>query len=101
MFFLQCIEKNVAPEDDSDLLLHYDKDQDSSPFLAAGRYEAAARFSSAQIGSRAGRDLVEVRYYVANKPESMRVKIYGAQSSTAPGSLLYSAEVTAATQAHS
>ncbi|MEK7728009.1 MAG: hypothetical protein AAB354_06305 [candidate division KSB1 bacterium] len=98
--FLRCTENTLGPVSGEEALLHYDKDQDSSPFLAAGRYEAAARFTSTQIGNRTGRDLAEVRYYVANKPESMRVKIYGAQSSAAPGSLLYSADVLAATQPH-
>lgn len=96
--FLNCTENNVAPPDDDEALLHYDKDQDSSPFLNGGRYEAAARFTSTQIGARAGRDLFEVRYYIANKPESIRIKIYGAQSSAMPGSVLYSADVLAATQ---
>ena len=99
--FLRCTENTTAPGDDSDLLLHYDKEQDSSPFLAAGRYEAAARFTGAQIGTRAGRTLTAIQFYIANKPATCTVKIYGAQNASMPGSLLYSADVSAATQANS
>lgn len=99
---LYCSENNVTPpEDDEDTLLHYDKEQDSSPFLNGGKYEAAARFTSAQIGARAGRTLTAIQFYIANKPATCVVKIYGAQNTSMPGSLLYSADVSAATQANS
>lgn len=98
---LHCTEASVAPENGDEALLHYDKDQASSPILAAGRYEAAARFTNAQIGVRAGRTLAEIHFYIATKPATCTVKIYGAQNMSMPGSLLYSAEVSAATQANS
>jgi len=98
---INCTEKNSPSEpDDSELVLRYDKEQDSSPFLAAGRYEATARFTSAQIGNLAGREVVEVRYYISTKPEVCRIKIYGPGSANTPGTLLYSSEVTSATMAN-
>ncbi len=97
-----CTEnKVVPPENDEDALLHYDKEQDSSPFLNGGRYEAAARFTNVQIGTRAGRTLAAIQFYIANKPATCTVKVYGAQNASMPGSLLYSADVSAATQANS
>ena len=99
---LHCTEnKVVPPENYEDTLLHYDKDQDSAPFLNGGKYEAAARFTSAQIGTRAGRTLSEIQFYLASKPATCVVKIYGAQNTSMPGSLLYSANVSATTQANS
>lgn len=100
LHFGGCNDKSTNPDPPSALTLHYDKEQDSSPNLSAGRYEAAARFTSTQIGNLAGRDLIEVHYYLANKPETCRVKIYGQNSANQPGSVLYSADVTSATQAH-
>lgn len=96
--FWHCNEKSTNPDPPTELTLHYDKEQDASPSLDASRYEAAARFTSTQIGNLAGRDLIEVHYYLANKPETCRVKIYGQNSANQPGSVLYSAEVTSATQ---
>ncbi|MCI0697430.1 hypothetical protein L0337_36160 [candidate division KSB1 bacterium] len=100
---VHCSEKNVKTVTDpgtvSASTLHYDRDNLSSPSLAAGQYEAAARFTNAQIGNLVGREVIEVHYYIADKPESCRVKIYGPQSASLPGSLLYSAEVTTGTQA--
>lgn len=100
--FFHCSEKNAAtdPGTVSEFTLHYDQDNLSSPSLTAGQYEAAARFTNAQIGSLVGREVIEVHYYIADKPESCRVKIYGPQSANLPGSLLYAAEVTTETQAN-
>jgi hypothetical protein len=100
-FFFRCTENNLAPEEESELLLQHDQDQDSSPNLPAGRYEAAARFTRAQIGARVGRTLSEIQFYIADKPATCTLKIYSEQSASAPGSLLYSADVTATTQANS
>lgn len=100
--FFHCSEKKVAtnPDTVSEFTLHYDQDNLSSPSLVAGKYEASARFTNAQIGNLVGREVTEVHYYIADKPESCRVKIYGQQSANSPGSLLYAAEVTTETQAH-
>ncbi|MDZ7343528.1 MAG: hypothetical protein ONA90_03335 [candidate division KSB1 bacterium] len=99
---MNCSEKGITTTEvlDAEFSLHYDQGQLSSPFLAAGSYEAAARFTEVQIGNRVGREVVEVHYYIANKPQLCNVKIYGPQSASMPGSLVYSAEVTSATQAN-
>jgi hypothetical protein len=69
---LNCSEKNVAtvPGTVSEFTLHYDQGNLSSPLLAAGKYEAAARFTNAQIGNLVGRDVIEAHYYIAGKPEN-------------------------------
>ncbi len=77
------------------VLLHYDSDNLTSPFLAAATYEAAARFPSAETAAVDEGTLTEVRFYVADAPTSCRVRIYGADTSSSPGVLLYSADVTA------
>ena len=99
---LNCGKDNAVtdPGSEAALSLHYDAGQLSSPTLAAGAYEAAARFTSVQIGDWAGRTITEVQYYIANPPENCRVKIYGANDSNSPGTELYAAEVTSTTSAN-
>jgi hypothetical protein len=80
-------------------LLYYGGNQANAPELAAGSYEAAARFTDTKIGNLAGKEIIEVQYYIFNKPDSCRIKIYGPLSDGAPGSLLYSADVTSAMKA--
>lgn len=99
---MSCSEESIVTNEGnvSESSLRYDQGQLSSPFLAAGKYEAAARFTAVQIGNLAGREITEVHYYISNKPENCKVKIYGPSSASSPGSLVYSAEVTSATQAN-
>jgi len=79
-------------------LLYYGGNASNAPGLAAGSYEAAARFTDAKIGDMVGKEIIEVHYYIANKPDSCKVKIYGPLNDGAPGSLLYSADVTSETK---
>ena len=99
---MSCSEESIMTNEGnvSESSLRYDQGQLSSPFLDPGNYEAAARFTAVQIGNLAGREITEIHYYIANKPENCKVKIYGPQSAAMPGSLVYSAEVTSATQAN-
>jgi hypothetical protein len=103
LFNLGCNrDKNPLEPGDNTTMesLHYDAGQLSSPLLAGGTYEAAARFTAAQIGDWAGGEIVEVQFYVANRPQTCEVKIYGANSVVMPGGLLYSADVSSATTAN-
>ena len=75
--------------------LRYDADNANAPNLPAATYEAAARFPAAQITALAGGVLVEVEFYIQFLPTSATLKVYDAGTSTSPGALLYSADVTA------
>ena len=74
--------------------LHYDAGNLSAPSLAAGTYEAGARFTSAQIGNRVGKQLTEVQYFIWSPAEVCSVKVYGPSSASEPGAPLYAADVT-------
>jgi hypothetical protein len=90
-------EKKNAPVDPGPLppgTLHYDSGNLSAPSLAAGTYEAGARFTSTQIGTMAGRKLIEVRYFIFTPAEVCSVKVYGPSSASEPGAALYAADVT-------
>lgn len=90
-------EKKNAPVDPGPLppgTLHYDAGNQSAPNLAAGTYEAGARFTSTQIGNLAGRKLIEVRYFIFTPAEVCSIKVYGPSSASEPGAQLYAADVT-------
>jgi hypothetical protein len=61
--------------------------------------EAAARYTPTKIGNLVGKNVKQIRYYLALKPDSVKVKLYGSLNSTTPGALLYSADVTKDAQA--
>jgi hypothetical protein len=92
-----CGEEDAPPVDPgvvTPTTLHYDGGNLSAPFLAAGAYEAGARFTAAQIGTRVGRKLTAVQYYISSPAEVCSVKVYGPATATEPGARLYAAEVT-------
>jgi len=74
--------------------LRHDGDNATAPNLPPDTYEAAARFTAAQTASLTGGQLIEVQFYIFLVPASARVKIYDAGTSTSPGALIYSADVT-------
>jgi hypothetical protein len=89
-----CHHDTLAPQTMT-VQLRHDGANVNAPNLVAASYEAAARFTSAQTGAVAGGSLTEVEFYLAFAPASVAVKIYGPGTATSPGSLLYSADVTA------
>ena len=91
----------VDPGSAGTVELHYDAANDSAPNLAAATYEAAARFPTSVIAAISNGKLVRVRFYVRSLPTSSKVKIYGAGTTTSPGAVLYSADVTADLSANS
>ena len=96
-------EKKNAPVDPGPLppgTLHYDAGNLTAPSLAAGAYEAGARFTSTQIGNMAGRKLIEVRYFIFTPAEVCSIKVYGPSSASEPGAQLYAADVTNDVQGH-
>jgi hypothetical protein len=77
------------------VLIHYDGSNFSSPLLAGATYEAAARFPPDETDNVSDGALTEVRFYITDLPASARVKVYGEDSASEPGAVLYSADVTA------
>jgi hypothetical protein len=80
------------PRDTS--LLYYGGEQQDAPTLDAGIYEAAARFTPGKIGTMVNKTIKEIHYYIAQKPDSIKVKLYGPLNDKGPGILLYSANLT-------
>ena len=75
-------------------LLYYGANQLDAPTLTGGTYEAAARFTPAKIAGLVGKTIKEIQFFIADKPDSIKVKLYGPLNATTPGNLLYSADVT-------
>ena len=76
-------------------MLHYDGSNMDAPLLGAGTYEGAARFSASQINAFVGGEITKVWFYLKNLPQSCEVRIYQSDAgSSAPDTLLYSANVT-------
>ena len=81
-------------------LLYYGQNQADAPTLEAGNYEAAVRFTPAKIGNLVGKTIKEVHYFIMEKPDSIRLKLYGPSNDTGPGAMLYSADVTDSAKSH-
>ena len=78
-------------------LLYYGKNKNGAPELEAGVYEAAARYTPTKIGNLAGKTIKEIHYFIMEKPDSIKLKLYGPSNDSngaTPGDLLYSADVT-------
>lgn len=99
-----CGDDSSPPPTDPGIVapstLRYDGDNLSAPTLAAGGYEAGARFTGVQIGNRVGKHLTEVSYYISTPAEVCSVMVYGAFDATKPGTRLYAADVTSQVQDH-
>ena len=81
-------------------LLYYGQNQADAPSLDAGVYEAAARFIPSKIGNLAGKTIKEIHYFIVEKPDSIKLKLYGPSNDSIPGALLYSADVTDSALSH-
>jgi hypothetical protein len=82
------------PGGSTTVVLHYDNDNVTAPLLAAGTYEAAARFTTADTQGLEDGELIEVRFFIATAADSCVVSVYGDSGSDTPGALLYSDDVT-------
>jgi hypothetical protein len=79
-------------------LLYYGQNAADAPTLDAGSYEASARFTPTKIGNLVGKTIKEIRYFILDKPDSIKLKLYGPLDDSKPGELLYSADVTDSTK---
>ena len=88
VFLISACDKG----DDSPLTadtIHYDGDNFSAPLLAAGSYEAGAKFTFSKLQRFQGGQLTEVNMYIQSIPTNVEVKIYGEGNESEPGPLLY------------
>lgn len=87
---------SCGSDDNLDFLLSLDGDNLTAPNLEPGVHEAAALFTSNETGSYDGRELIEVTWFMGPVPPfRTEVRVYGPGTNGNPGSLLYSADVTA------
>ncbi len=82
-----CKEDEAVPEPTN--ILNYDGDNFSAPALDPGIYEAAARFTNAEVAEFEGKQLTRVDVYFVSVPASPRVKIYAQGEDGIPGDILY------------
>ncbi|MCB0592654.1 MAG: hypothetical protein H6557_28025 [Lewinellaceae bacterium] len=92
--FSACQKNDEPPVPSGENVLNYDGPNATGPLLAAGEYEAAARFPAVETNPYEGKRLTEVTWFMGILPSSCKVRIYGPGSGDEPGQLLYSADVT-------
>ena len=92
--FSACQKNDEPPVPSGENVLNYDGPNATGPLLAAGEYEAAARFPAVETSPYEGKPLTEVTWFMGILPSSCKVRIYGPGSGDEPGQLLYSADVT-------
>jgi len=80
-------------------VLNLDGPNATGPLLAAGDFEAAARFPASVTSPFQGKELKEATWFMGIRPSSCKVRIYGPGNGEKPGQLLYSADVTDLVQA--
>lgn len=97
-FAIAAIGFTACTEDEEGLglenTIHYDGPNQTAPVLPAGDYEAAARFTSAELSDYVGRKLIEVNFFIANLPQNCTIRIYDEGDAGTPGNVLYSASVS-------
>jgi len=87
--------QNFAPAVGQGLTaLHYDDFNTDAPQMEPGTYEKGARFTQTQLTSVSEGRLVQVQYYMVEKPTTAQLRVYKAGSgSDGPADLVYSENV--------
>ncbi|HPK05285.1 MAG TPA: choice-of-anchor J domain-containing protein, partial [Bacteroidales bacterium] len=80
---------------DDEIVLHYDGDNDSAIGANGEELSFAARFPSAMVAQYAGFSLEYVDVYIWDVPFGSTLMIWGAGTTTEPGTLLYQQEFEA------
>jgi hypothetical protein len=79
----------------NEVILNYDgPNSDAIGLTAGGTFHVAARYPSSMVGQYAGYALTSVDVYINDVPSSATLKIWGAGTGTAPGTLLHSQSFT-------
>jgi hypothetical protein len=71
-----------------------DNGLNDAPFILAGEYIVATRFSANEMSAYQGRKLTGIEYYLKNKPTQCEVQVYSGSNGNEPGTLVYSKSVT-------
>ena len=87
-------------KDDDEVILEdvlkYDGANNNAPFFDTGIFEAATRFTAADIAPHEGRVLEEIEFYMHESlPDECHIKVYEGGSNNGPSTLIYEADVTA------
>ena len=96
LLFTACKKDDIAVAE-----FYYDGENSSAPYLDAGTYDMAARFTANSTRKYEDRLLKEVEFYFLAKPAKIEVRIFGQGTATEPGDLLYSKDVTTEVSASS
>jgi len=78
----------------SELELSLDGENQAAPFFDPGNHESAARFNANVMRQYEGKKLEAVEFYLVDRPAECEVRIYGQGTSSEPGALLYSGDVS-------
>ena len=84
----------LAPGQDQYIRWDNGVNDNSIGLTDGGTFEAAARFPSSMMMPFVGKSLTEVEIYINDIPSSCIIKIYDEGTSSVPGTLLYSEDVT-------
>ncbi len=76
-------------------ILNHDGVNASAPILNAGTNQVAVKFRGNRVGQYNQGDLAEVRFFMANRPESCQLDIYqGTTNNDMPGARIHSADLS-------
>lgn len=81
---------------DNALLLSYDSANANAPDLPAGNYIFGVRFPANETEEFIDSMLTEIRFYVKNPPNSLRVQVAGPGMNEAPGNVIYTSNALTA-----
>ncbi len=91
--FSACVDDGPDVDPEFTLLQHDDANQDA-PELPTGTYEGGARFLASQMAALSGDKLIEVQYYLKDRPSSGSIRIYQGSEGDKPKTLVYNENVS-------
>ncbi len=95
LVFASCTKDDDSTDNSGpDADLHYDGAAQDAPALDAGNYDLGARFPASAVNQYAGRQLESVAFYLLSVPNKCELLVYGEGTDSAPGGLLYTANLT-------
>lgn len=72
----------------------YDGENQTAPILNAGEHIMAARFTQDLTQPFSGQTLDRVEFYLQDIPSVLEIRVYGANTASEPGDLLYFADLS-------
>ena len=92
---------SCSKDDDATTELKNDRGLNDAPFILAGEYIVATRFTASEMSSLQGRKLTGIEYYLKSTPTQCEVQVYNGSNGDEPGTLVYSKSVTVDMEADS